>query len=150
MKKYIRTLCAVLSMLCVFGCTVLAAESQTERSLEIVPLEDGYYLEIVTTVEYPSVRASSIHGMKDFHCKSADGKLVFTYTLNGTFEYDSRTSSAINGYGSATIYQSGWSMKSHNKTCSGSTVRGTATFSGPSGSKTLSGSITCDKNGNIS
>ncbi|NCE64033.1 hypothetical protein D1159_05385 [Pseudoflavonifractor sp. 524-17] len=146
--KRIRAFVTAFLVLSLCVCTVSAQENPSVQSTEVIWYEDGSCLEITTIVD-TQARASAKSAKKIFDYK-VGGKVAISYTLQGWFEYDSSTSKAVDTDASIDIYQPGWSLTSNRETCSGSTVRGTATFSGPSGSKTLSGSITCDKNGNIS
>lgn len=148
MIKRCRVMAALLLVL-YFQTTVLAAVPQIEETFDKVYFEDGSYLQITTIVENFQMRSSSRNASKKFDYYTSDDRIAVSYMLTGSFEYDGRTSSATDVTASVSIYQSGWSLKSHHEDCSGSSVYGTATFSGPSGDKTLSGSITCDKNGNI-
>lgn len=143
-----RILAVLLSVLCLCTVPAFAATPQMEEKVETIYYEDGSYLQITTTVIRDAVRTSTRRVSRDYTYRS-DNRVVVQYTLIGTFEYDGKTSSATNATATAGTYQSGWSLKSHHEDCSGSSVYGTATFSGPSGDKTLGGSITCDKNGNI-
>lgn len=125
-----------------------AAQSQPVCSIETVYFLDGTYLQITTIVHENFARTSSTRVNKDYDYY-AGGKLAIRYTLSGMFDYDGSTSKATGVSAEIYLYQSGWSLKSHREYCSGNRAYGTATFSGPSGNKTLGGFIACDKNGNI-
>lgn len=149
MKKCVHLLISMCLVFSFVVCTTSAAISPyVEQNVEVISFENGDSLEIVTTIT-ENLRASSKTVSKNYIYKS-NGKNAVCYTLYGSFTYDGKTSKAIDASADATIYQSGWSLPDHEESYSGSTVRGTAVFSGPSGDKTLGGSITCDKNGNIS
>lgn len=151
MKKFVHLFISFCLMLSFTLCTVSAAPyhgNDLDQSTEWVYFNDGSCLEIVTTVLYET-RSSNKIVEKDFFYK-VDGKNVTCYTLQGFFTYDGKTSFATDVSYSIDIYQSGWDVSDHEESYSGNTVRGTAVFSGPSGDKTIRGSITCDKNGNIS
>lgn len=65
--------------------------------------------------------------------------------INGVM---SRADTAEN---TVSIYRQGWDMSTHSEYVSGNTAYGRATFTGPNGeSRTVSLTLTCDKNGNIS
>lgn len=149
MKKYIQLCVAVCLVLCFCVSTTLAATSDTQQTKETIVFDDGSYLEIVTTVEHTTARSNTKKAAKEYIYKTILGEKVCQYVLYGTFSYDGKSSEAVSTVAEATIYQSGWSLKSHKEYCSGNRAYGTAAFSGPSGSKTLGGFIACDKNGNI-
>ena len=145
-----RLISLLLSTLLFCSCTVaFAAQAPDMPNVETIYFEDGSYLCITTTVQESYARSSKIRASKDYDYYTG-GKLSIRYTLNGMFTYDGSTSKATDVSTQVYFYQSGWSLSSQSKYCSGNRVYGTATFSGPSGDKTLSGSITCDKDGNIS
>lgn len=146
---YTRILAALLSVFCLCTVPVFAATPRVEKTIETICFEDGTYLQITTTETENMTRSSAKRVYRDYNYY-VDNKLAVCYTLTGIFEYDGKTSKATDVTASASIYQSGWSLKSHHESRSGNRIYGTATFSGPNGDKTLSGSITCDKDGNIS
>lgn len=149
MKKCVEFLLSICLMLSFVVCATSATVSPyVEQNIEIISFENGDSLEIITTIT-ENLRASSKNISKNYIYKS-NGKNAVCYVLHGSFTYDGKTSKAIDASGDVVIYQSGWSLSDHEESYSGNTVRGTAVFSGPSGDKTIRGSITCDKNGNIS
>ena len=148
MFKRISSLVLILVLFC-FNTVAFAAQPQTTSDIETIYFEDGTYLQITTTVQTGYARASSTKATRNYDYYLG-GTLTVRYTLIGTFRYDGTTSEATNVSASASIYESGWDLDSHSEDYSGNRVTGTATFSGPNNrSKTLNGSITCDKNGNI-
>ncbi len=152
MKKLIRS--CIICLLSI-SCLLSTASAQTYsmnpqvQSTEIIWIDNESCIEVVTFVSTSPLLASSKHAEKVYTLK-ASGATVVSYTLEGWFNYDGKTSKAIDVSSSFDIYQPGWDVSDHEESYSGNTVRGTAVFSGPSGDKTIRGSITCDKNGNIS
>ncbi|BDF70684.1 hypothetical protein CE91St41_20870 [Oscillospiraceae bacterium] len=144
-----KRLTAILTLLfCLSMCLpTLAAEVSTTKATQIIWFEDGSHAEIVTLV---SLARSTKSGSKSYTYWNSSNIKAFTYTLNGEFFYDTKTSRATSASASYSIYLSGWSLSSHDETASGSTVYGDATFKGPGGaSEDVSLTLTCDKNGNI-
>ena len=138
----------LLALIFSLSTTVFAAGPQANVSTETVYFEDGSSVQITTTV-YEMARASSKVVERTYEY-IVSSKLTVSYTLVGYFSYNGSSSEATGVSASADIYQSGWDLDSHSEDYSGNRVTGTATFSGPNNrSKTLNGSITCDKNGNI-
>ena len=148
MVKKVRFL-VLLALIFSLSTTVFAAGPQANVSTETVYFDDGSYMQITTTVQAGFARSSTIEVTRDYDYYLA-GKRTVGYSLTGTFRYDGTTSEATDASAVMHIYESGWGLDSHSEDYSGNRVTGTATFSGPNNrSKTLNGSITCDKNGNI-
>ena len=146
--KYIRYVIAFCLCFCFCTAPIYAATPQTTSSTEIVYFEDGTYMEITTTVSSVA-RANITDASKEYLCKNLLRKKLFSYTLLGRFEYDGTTSRSTDVTASYAIYDSEWNLGDHRESYSGNTVYGAATFGGPQ-IKTVGGSISCDKNGNIS
>lgn len=132
-----------------FSTAAFAAVPQVSEESQIIYFANGDYLKITTIIGTRAARALEQSAEKQYNYYS-NNKIAVRYTLTGFFEYDGKTCRATDASGDVVIYQSGWSLSDHEESYSGNTVRGTAVFSGPSGDKTIRGSITCDKNGNIS
>lgn len=148
MLKKFGILSLILLTLCL-QTTAFAAVPQMAETMETVYFADGSYLQVTIVTEEYQTYLLGRTASKKYDYYTSDDKIVVSYTLTASFEYDGKTSSATDVTASAAIYQSGWSLKSHKEYCSGNRAYGTAAFSGPSGSKTLGGFIACDKNGNI-
>lgn len=151
MKRCIQTLSIICLALYFCIGTALAAVPVPHQTKETIVFDDGTYLEIVTTVEPSLTQSNTKKASKEYTYRLiSSGEKVCTYIFYGTFSYNGSSSEAISATAKATVYKSGWTLESHDEYCSGKSAYGTAVFSGPSGDKTLGGSITCDKNGNIS
>ena len=150
MKRCVHIIFSVFLVMCMFTCSAAAESYSSYRDIDIVYFNDGTYLEITTTSSNILGYSNTKNSSKEYTYKSSTGKTILIYTLYGTFSYNGTTSKALDAYSEIDIYQPGWDVSDHEESYSGNTVRGTAVFSGPSGDKTLGGSITCDKNGNIS
>lgn len=146
--RYILTRGAAL-LLCVSMLMSSALASGPVETVERIDCGDGAYLTITTTVYITNARASSRYAEKKYDYTDAAGDTAFIYTLRGWFTYDTKSSTATDADAVIDVYKSGWSLSSHREYCSGSTAYGSATFKGPAGPQSVSGSITCDKNGSI-
>ncbi len=110
--------------------------------------EDGSYA--IVTLNIASTR-SAVEDTKAYTYHNAQGQRCFTYVLRASFTYNGVTSRADSCRYAAEIYRQGWDMSTHSEYVSGNTAYGRATFTGPNGeSRTVSLTLTCDKNGNIS
>lgn len=156
MKKIIRCVISAilivsLSISSVFAAAVPAPDSMSDSTtdVEIITFEDGSYMKIVTIKSNPDARASITDVERSYtYLNSSDDK-IFVYTLYGRFEYDGTTCTATDVAYSYHIYWFGWRLVDHLEYCSSNSVYGAARFDGPDESKTMAGSITCDKNGNL-
>lgn len=150
MKNCIK---AIVSSLIIFSMILGPVSAQAyvpQSETEIVNFDDGSYVEIVTTT-YPSTRSSEKYAEKVFTYKTFVGVEIVSYTLKGWFEYTSGVSSRATAVDySYEIYKSGWDIVNHEESRSGNTVYGSAVFSSSSDSKTIQGSMSCDKYGRIS
>lgn len=147
MKKYIQYIIAFCLFFSFSISSVYAATPNTISTTEVVYLENGNYVEITTTVTAVS-RGTIKDASKEYLYKDYLHRELFSYTLLGRFEYNGSTSKATDVTASATIYNDDWNLGSHRESYSGNTVYGSATFGGPY-IETIGGSISCDKNGNI-
>lgn len=147
MKKLGHYIVTVLLLCCFCIPTAYAATPQTVSSIETIYFEDGTYMEITTTSTF-LLRGTIVDASKEYLCKNLLGDKLFSYTLYGRFEYNGSTSEALDVSSLVHIYDSEWNFGSKRESYSGNTVYGSATFGGPQ-IKTVGGSISCDKNGNI-
>ena len=111
-----------------------------------IDYEDGSYA-IITT--WAGVSRGTTSDYKTYTYYDTSGKRCFTYTLCADFSYNGRTSSADSAYAKTDFYSRGWTVDSHSEYTSGSTAYGQAVFSGPSGTRNVSLTLTCDVNGRV-
>ena len=147
MKRMITRTLTVL--LCISALVSSALAAEPDQITERVDYEDGSFLTITTTVYPVMTRASSRYATKEFAYTDAAGDKAFSYTLQGWFTYDNQTSEATNASAIIDIFKSGWTLNSNSEYCRNNTAYGRATFKGPAGLQNVSGSITCDRYGNI-
>lgn len=169
MKKIISSLTIFLTTLFVFAnnhvlLTNAASATTTEEiikgnviSTEIIPLDESYYMEVITYDTTPSQvsrataskvkKASKTHNIKN----AADATLV-SYTLSAEFTYNGTTSTCTYVSHSETVYDSTWYFSSATASKSGNKATGSYTAKCPTLGQTVSNTITitCDANGNIS
>lgn len=141
----------VALVFCLSICTsaaLAAAPAQTTEEIEYY--EDGSFLTITTTL-YPTLsRASERYAEKQYKYTDNTGEAVYTYTLQGWFTYDLKTSEAIRAVAVIRVHKSGWTVTSYSEYCSGNTAYGNATFKGPLFvTRTVAATLTCDRYGNI-
>ena len=104
---------------------------------EIEYLDDGTYFEI-TIEEVPSIaRASTITGKKTAKQKSANGTVLWSVTVTGTFSYNGKTAKCTKATDSVTSPGPYWSSASSSASKSGATAKATATAK-----KTVNGRVT--------
>lgn len=126
-----------------------AANTETPV-IETIDLGDGFVAKITTSQIYSSDAMYISNSIS--RSKSGDvwrnNELIGTFRLYGTFTYDGSSSRATDDRWNATaISRYDYDGDSY---CSGSSVKGSCTFTGDGYSKTVSLTLTCDRNGNIS
>lgn len=149
MKKSICTLLVAITVL--FAMIPFSSAVHTSTvTTEIIDLGDGYTGEVTTTVYSRSQLRSvneTVRGEKNLNVKY-NGSKIGEFSLFGDFSYTGTSAKAISDSWSASA-RSGYSYDGDSY-CSGSSVKGSCTFTGNGISKTVSLTITCDRNGNIS
>ena len=146
MKKR-RIAFALFIVLCM-GCFTFPARAANIQS-ERIDFEDGSYA-IVTTVT-SNVQRSVTGDSKIYTHYDGNDKRCFSYILYATFSYDGEESEAETVDYDVDIYQRGWDISSHSEWTSGDTAYGRAVFTDPDGGRhSVSLSLTCDEDGNVS
>lgn len=149
MKRFLAVLFSVL-----FVCMVLPVPKTQGEEVYIEYLEDGSYF--VTTIAYePTRSASSRTATKTRSYYSSSNVLLFSLTVHGTFRYDGSTSTCTDASFTYQIYDDSWHFKSGTASKSGATATASATFVNKLlgitiATKTLTPTLTCDKNGELS
>lgn len=149
MKKIVSMCLAFLFGLMVFPATFASAEAE-----EVIYFEDGSYC--VTTITYGGERASNTRtGNKTTSYYASDGTKLFALTVSGVFLYDGNTVKCTSSSYTNAIYDSAWSLKSATASKSGATATASGTFVKKvlgitMNTKTLTPTLTCDKDGNLS
>lgn len=149
MKRFLPLLlaiCLILSML-----PFSSAADYGSATVKVIDLGDGFSCEITTQV-ITHTRLRTVNQTTDARktaiVRDNNNREVGRFVLCGTFSYNGTSARATSSDWDASA-ASGYSYDG-NSYCSGASVRGSCTFSGNGTSKTVSLTITCDKNGNIS
>lgn len=155
MKKVVLILLAMMLLSSVMAVPVMA----TETTREVVEVyEDGSYAVLEKTeVIVSNARSSTVSKSASSTCHYYNGndEEQWSYTLNGTFLYRYGSGAqAQNRSDSYKIYNSEWSMVSHDSSVGSDTVYGTVTMKMTVlfitiRTVTQDLSITCDMYGNI-
>ena len=145
MRKAITCcIAAFLSMTLLLG-TAFASGGAAER----IDYADGSYA-IITTVT-GGITRSDTAAPKIYTYYDSNDDRCFSYTLYATFRYDGRSSEAEEAGYLVDLYQRGWDISSHSEWTSGDTAYGRAVFTDPDGGRhSVSLSLTCDEDGNVS
>lgn len=131
-------------------------------STTIEYLDNGDYIETVITMEpseeglaaYATTR--QVKGKKTANYRNADGDKLWSVTVTATFQYVPGSSvSCIEATASAESYSSTWKVGTATASYSGNTATGTVTATKywlfvPGDKVTLSVTLKCDVNGNLS
>lgn len=149
MKKIVSLCLALLFGLVVFPVAFASAETE-----EVVYFEDGSYC--ITTITYGGERASNTKtGNKTTSYYASDDTELFSLRVSGVFLYDGSTVKCTSSSYTYNIYDSAWSLKSATASKSGATATASGTFVKKvlgitMNTKTLTPTLTCDKDGNLS
>ena len=145
MRKAITCcIAAFLSMTLLLG-TAFASGGAAER----IDYADGSYA-IITTVT-GGITRGTVDDHKIYTYYDSNDDRCFSYTLYATFRYDGRSSEAEEAGYLVDLYQRGWDISSHSEWTSGDTAYGRAIFTDPDGGRhSVSLSLTCDEDGNVS
>lgn len=147
MKRFLTR--TVVFLFCISTLLSSSLAVEATQFTERVDYGDGSFLTIITTVSPALTRTSTRYATKEIVYTDAVGDKAFSYTLQGWFTYDNQTSRATDASAEMDIFKPGWSLTTHREYCSGSTAYGSATFKGPTGSRTVSATLTCDRYGNV-
>lgn len=150
MKKVLSILFAALFLLVLIPSAPVKAETTTD----VVYFEDGSY--VVTVLQEYSTRSTnqkSASKSQKYH--ASNGELACTLTVHGTFRYDGTTATCTASTYTHQIHNNSWSFSSGSASKSGNTATAKGTFARKVlgitvDSKTLTVSLSCDKNGNLS
>lgn len=150
MKKVLSILFAALFLLML----IPSAPAKAETTTDVVYFEDGSY--VVTVLQEYSTRSSNQKtASKSSTLYDPNGGSVATLTVHGTFRYDGITVTCTASSYTYQIHNSSWSFSSGSASKSGNTATAKGTFARKVlgitvDSKTLTVSLSCDKNGNLS
>lgn len=149
-----RLCCALLAvmLIAVLPLNCFAAANEIETSIRY--LDDGSY--VIETLEVSRGRsAGSVTGTKTSTGYGEDGTAEWKAVLTGTFTYTGSSATCTASSVSVTVYNSNWYTVSKSATKSGATASASVTMwykmLGVTTKKvTVTPTLTCDANGNLS
>ena len=150
MKRFI----SLMLMAVLLFCTIPVRGNAVGNQVQTFYFEDGSYMtvEVITN----GARASgSKSGSKPYTYYDSDGKTLWKATLTGSFTYSGSTATCTSSRVDVTIYDSTWHTVSKSSNKSGNTASASVTMERRQlgitvTSKSVSMSLSCDKNGNLS
>ena len=102
-----------------------AKVEKTETTIQY--LENGDYIETTITYFETNARVATKSGSKTSNYKNSDGEIMWSVTVNGTFNYNGTASSCTSVSRSTSAPGTNWSIKSSSCTKSGNCASATAT-----------------------
>ena len=154
MKKILKTIALSLILCMVPFHNVKALENNTSYIEEI--FEDGSYIEITIHEENTNARSSTTK-KKTATYKGSSGTVYQSVTVQGTFNYDGKTSTCTSSSISTANYSSTWKLSNKKASKSGNTASASVTAkqyhsNGTTVLQTINKTVklTCDKNGKLS
>lgn len=124
MKK--RIICCLLS-LALFAWAFPIAQAAQVVDEEIIYLEDGRYIVIVTE-ESVSRASGTKTGSRTYYGNTSDGTTEWKAVLTGTFTYNGTTATCTNSSVSVTVYANNWYEVSKTAGKSGASATGSVTM----------------------
>ena len=150
MKKAISCLILVVMLIPLFLINCFAVETESG----VTYFQDGSY--IIDEIKINKGRASgAINGSRTKSYYDADGNLEWKAVLNGSFAYTGSSATCTSSSVSVTIYDSAWYTISKSATKSGNTASASVTMGykllGITTNRvTVTPTLSCDANGNLS
>lgn len=150
MRKTISCLLLIIMIAHLLAVNCFANESE----MNIIYFEDGSY--IVDTIEITGARASgSISGSRTRSYYDDNGNLDWKAVLNGSFSYTGSSATCTSSSVNVTVYDSSWYTISKSATKSGNTASASVTMGckllGITTNRiTVTPTLSCDANGNLS
>lgn len=154
MKKYLSELLIFALLLTATPMTAFAAKAPVQQITEIYYIDDLIIETTLTVYDTPAqtraVQNTSVS--KEVSIKNSTGKILATFTLYGTFEYDGKSAACTSASYSTSISDSTWSFTFKQALKSANKAKGSYTLSCSSNSQTVSDhvTITCSPTGKIS
>lgn len=146
-----KVLSLVILIVTLFSLSIIPVSAKEVTTITEY-LEDGTYF--IETVEeetsYGVWAISTKSGTKTRTYYSASGSALFSLTVGGTFNYNGTVARAIDSSYSYGINSSLWSFVSGSSSYTANKATATGTFSSLGNQKTLSVTLACDQDGNLS
>ena len=148
MKKLTLLTITIILLLSMLFIPVSAKEAITE----VEYFDDGSYCvsEIVVDDSLASRTIYTKSGTKTNTYYSASGNALFSLSVRGTFNYNGTVARATASSYSYGINSSLWSFVSGSSSYTANKATATGTFSSLGNQKTLSVTLACDQDGNLS
>ena len=155
MKRFHVLLLAFVLLIFSFSPQSIFASSNAKTEITYNP--DGSYVITTLNISYTAAYSTSKTASKTAVAYSPNGSKICTFTVTGTFEINSGSSvSCTSASYSKSIYDSTWNFISASTSRNNSSSsQASASAKGylknaTGGSQTLTPTVYCDKNGNIS
>lgn len=120
MRKFLVNLFIVISLFLSSGVTSLAAEDSIESTTIETVYQNGDYIEIITKQSPHSLKSSTTTGSKTKNYKDKNGKIIWSFTVRGTFSYNGKTATCTSSSITAYSNDSNWRLSNKKATKSGS------------------------------
>lgn len=145
----------ILAAILLLGGVPMKAQAAQRQGAEVIYLEDGSYIEKYIAESYLSSASGTKSGASTYDYHGANGALIWTAKLYGTFTYNGVSATCTASSCDVTIYDSNWYVVSKTAGKNGNKATASVTMGlwhlGVTVSKTTySLSLTCDKNGVLS
>lgn len=147
MKQLVKRLLSVVVGYAVFSMCILGVSASTTKET-VVDLGDGLYA-VETVVDHTLIRSNVKTVSKTWNIKDG-GDIIATIELTGTFAYDGNSVSVRSKEVSQCDTYNNWSFSQTSFTSSGGTITLNGKLSRLLKSTSISMSLSCDKNGNVS
>ncbi len=160
-KKFFKILSLILIFtftLSVPFSTAKASDTDSTEAPDSVTYEyfdDGSYIMTTITILPSTARTTNyVTATKTGAYLNADNELLWSVTVTGSFKYTGTTSTCTDASVSTTFKSSAWKLVSSSASKSGNTATATADgkyyFVGlPVATRSITVTLTCDKNGNL-
>ena len=154
--KYFITIMFTFLIICsIIPCTANAATLSTENMTTCEYLEDGSILITTITLSNSTRSSNTITAQKNQYYCDSNGNKLWCVTIIGTFTYTGSSSECTKASVNTAVYNSNWKISNSNASRSGNIATATATAkkfynSTVIDTKSLTVSLKCDKNGNLS
>lgn len=130
-----RLLTIILVLVCCCTCSI-NVQAQENTTTQITYFDDGSYSYTEITELNNAGRSNVKKGKKDISYYNNSGKLQWTVTVTGTFNYTGKTSKCTSASVSVSNIASNWKLVSKNASYSKNAATGTATMKYKNGKTT--------------
>lgn len=164
-KKIVSAFLVIAGCISLLAVSASPAEAAAEQPSRVIKETVSYFEDgssVVITVSetlrsaVPYAGEYKVSGAKEFACRDNSGKILWKFTLHGTFLVNPGVSAVCTETSyAASDLASGWSLKSGSSYASGNQAIGDGTFQHKTlfivtDTKSCHVVLTCDNNGNLS